>query len=94
MSTNHPERLDPALVRPGRVDLRIKFGLCTKAQVAVYARHFYGNRAASIDVQAIVDKVPENLISVADLQGAHCSLTRRVRPIQHAKVCLPLALMH
>lgn len=25
MTTNHPERLDPALIRPGRVDVRVEF---------------------------------------------------------------------
>ncbi|ETI24345.1 hypothetical protein G647_03714 [Cladophialophora carrionii CBS 160.54] len=33
MTTNHPERLDPALVRPGRVDLSIKFDLANRQQV-------------------------------------------------------------
>ena len=26
LTTNYPQRLDPALVRPGRVDLRLKIG--------------------------------------------------------------------
>ena len=26
VTTNHPEKLDPALVRPGRVDLNMEFG--------------------------------------------------------------------
>ena len=26
MTTNHPEKLDPALVRPGRVDVNMEFG--------------------------------------------------------------------
>ncbi|KAL2866484.1 BCS1 and AAA domain-containing protein [Aspergillus lucknowensis] len=29
MTTNHPEKLDPALIRPGRVDLSISFGHST-----------------------------------------------------------------
>lgn len=33
MTTNHPDRLDPALMRPGRVDTHIKFGYATKNQV-------------------------------------------------------------
>ena len=32
MTTNHPEKLDDALVRPGRVDMKIKFTLANKQQ--------------------------------------------------------------
>ncbi|RVD80949.1 uncharacterized protein DFL_008832 [Arthrobotrys flagrans] len=33
MTTNHPEVLDPALVRKGRIDLEVPFGLATKEQI-------------------------------------------------------------
>jgi chaperone BCS1 len=33
MTTNHPEQLDPALIRPGRVDMQIEFTLATRAQI-------------------------------------------------------------
>ena len=33
MTTNHPEKLDAALIRPGRVDLRIGFTLATRPQI-------------------------------------------------------------
>ncbi|KAF2140370.1 uncharacterized protein K452DRAFT_54871 [Aplosporella prunicola CBS 121167] len=33
MTTNHPERLDDALIRPGRVDLQVQFTLATRAQI-------------------------------------------------------------
>lgn len=33
MTTNHPEHLDPALTRPGRVDLSIAFSLATTQQI-------------------------------------------------------------
>lgn len=41
MTTNHPERLDPALVRKGRVDLREHFGVTTAEQAARLYQHFY-----------------------------------------------------
>lgn len=33
MTTNHPEFLDPALLRPGRVDIRVDFGAATREQI-------------------------------------------------------------
>lgn len=32
-TSNHPERLDPALIRPGRMDLHIGLGYCTGEQL-------------------------------------------------------------
>ena len=41
MTTNHPDRLDEALVRPGRVDMQVKFGLATQVQVYdIFVRMF------------------------------------------------------
>ncbi|KAI9822677.1 MAG: hypothetical protein M1827_000396 [Pycnora praestabilis] len=33
MTTNHPEKLDDALIRPGRVDMQVQFGLATRGQI-------------------------------------------------------------
>nr|QBK85791.1 MAG: AAA family ATPase [Marseillevirus LCMAC101] len=33
VTTNHPEKLDPALVRAGRIDLKLNFGLCDTHQI-------------------------------------------------------------
>lgn len=41
MTTNHPERLDPALVRPGRVDLRIELGPVGAPEAARMVRRFF-----------------------------------------------------
>eukprot|EP00873_Tetraselmis_striata_P026917 jgi/Tetstr1/447181/TSEL_034618.t1 len=37
MTSNHPERLDPALVRPGRIDANVRFGRFTGEDIAQMA---------------------------------------------------------
>ena len=43
LTTNHIERLDEALVRPGRVDLTVRIGMATRSQVAEMWDRFYGD---------------------------------------------------
>ena len=33
MTSNHPEKLDPALIRPGRIDMIVKFDLCNHDEI-------------------------------------------------------------
>lgn len=51
MTTNHPEKLDPALVRPGRVDQKVVFASLQRAEVIRMYRRFYptGNAVAFVD---------------------------------------------
>lgn len=42
MTTNHPERLDPALIRPGRVDLSVLLDDATPEQARRLFLQFYG----------------------------------------------------
>eukprot|EP00965_Chrysotila_dentata_P259588 6213608-Pleurochrysis_carterae.AAC.8 len=70
LTTNHVERLDPALIRPGRVDVRVPFHLCSSAQLEAYVRHFYGTEAAAAAARSLGAAVPNRTLSVAQLQGA------------------------
>jgi chaperone BCS1 len=47
MTSNHPENLDEALTRPGRVDVRIPFSLATHTQIKDIFMRMYG-----IDIEA------------------------------------------
>ncbi|XP_026865514.1 mitochondrial chaperone BCS1 isoform X2 [Electrophorus electricus] len=47
MTTNLIERLDPALIRPGRVDLKQHVGYCTHYQLAQMFRRFYPLESAA-----------------------------------------------
>ncbi|KAJ7249803.1 P-loop containing nucleoside triphosphate hydrolase protein [Mycena haematopus] len=40
-TTNHIEQLDPALIRPGRMDLKIQYGLATNEQLEQMFERFY-----------------------------------------------------
>lgn len=42
LTTNHVERLDNALVRPGRVDMTVRIGEATRWQASRLWDHFYG----------------------------------------------------
>ncbi len=44
MTTNHPEMLDDALLRPGRVDVRVNFGPATRAQIERMCKRLCPNR--------------------------------------------------
>jgi chaperone BCS1 len=45
MSSNYPERLDPALLRPGRCDMTVEFRLCDKDHALRIAEFLYDERA-------------------------------------------------
>jgi len=45
MTTNHPEKLDDALIRPGRVDMQVEFSLATRAQAQeIFVRMYTNDR--------------------------------------------------
>jgi ATP-dependent 26S proteasome regulatory subunit len=63
MTTNHPEVLDRALIRPGRVDLKVHFG---KASRELIAEMFRGYRDHEMDPEAL-EKIPDRTKSPAEV---------------------------
>lgn len=43
ITTNYPERLDAALTRPGRIDMKLNFGRCTSRSLAQMYEHFFND---------------------------------------------------
>merc|ERR1739844_573511 len=55
MTTNHLEKLDPALIRPGRVDLSLEFKRCNKKAIGDFFETFFtGN---NLDVKNVENGV-------------------------------------
>lgn len=69
MTTNHPERLDPALIRPGRVDYKELIDNASVYQVKEMFLRFYEGETEKCDefLKAVVDLGTS--ISTAQLQG-------------------------
>ncbi|KXT03474.1 hypothetical protein AC578_1562 [Pseudocercospora eumusae] len=72
MTTNHPENLDAALIRPGRVDRKVAFQLATKEQIGELFTRMY-DRTCTDHLQDLAvkfsDRVPEGVFSPAEIQN-------------------------
>ncbi|MDR3621700.1 MAG: AAA family ATPase [Paludisphaera borealis] len=73
LTTNHPERLDAALVRPGRVDKKIELGNATRSQAKRLYGWFYqgcGLTDARLDelAERFAAQVPEGKVCMAAVQ--------------------------
>ncbi len=66
MTTNHIEKLDPALVRPGRVDVKMEIGPPCPEQKKTIFKRFYPEATVE-QVQLFGDTC--NLESMAAIQG-------------------------
>jgi chaperone BCS1 len=62
-TTNHIEKLDAALIRPGRIDLKLEIGFATKEVVRDFMVRFFGKCEFPKNVEL------RKNITVAELQG-------------------------
>jgi hypothetical protein len=67
MTTNYPETLDPAIVRPGRVDYTVRFGHATYHQVKSILLYHFSNQCEENDprFQRTVQKLCDQRVTTA-----------------------------
>lgn len=56
ITTNHYDKLDPALVRPGRIDIALKLDNASLGSIAEMHQHYYGTPIDTQDLAVIPDR--------------------------------------
>lgn len=65
ITTNYPDKLDSALLRPGRIDIKIEFSKCSKIITKNIIEHFFNETLED----SIVDKFMEYKYTPAEILG-------------------------
>lgn len=79
MTSNHPEKLDKALIRPGRIDLNIKVGYCDNDMIEEIVNFFYNIDDFRINIDFDKDITPAEL---------NCMLLNNIENIDNFKQVL------
>lgn len=86
LTTNHPEKLDPAVMRPGRIDLKVPFKKPTKEVASQYFLTFYPGAAAAATEfgHSVGIRVQERKVSMAQLQHFFLACHRKEMSAEQA----------
>lgn len=66
MTSNYPDMLDKALIRPGRIDLICKFRKCDSNTIVEFIEKFYDVVLSEEEIQ-IINNIPEELLTPAEI---------------------------
>ena len=87
MTTNHVERLDPALIRPGRVDVIAELGDAEPAQVEELMRRFYRDTLREPErADADIDELAREFSRAVESEAVRRRATLGLDPSGHAPV--------
>jgi len=57
VTTNYPEKLDKALIRPGRIDMKVKFGPMTSQNIVEMFEHYYESKLPESFQQSLLPEL-------------------------------------
>lgn len=63
MTSNHPELLDQALIRPGRIDVQVTFGNASRELIAEMFEAYFGRRLT----EGSIGRLPSDALSPAEV---------------------------
>ena len=93
MTSNHPEKLDPALIRPGRIDKQIELGYMAPQSMVDMAEHYFQttlDRACHTTLQRARDGGNLGKVTPAQLEQM-CAEYESVNEMVAALVSVPAA---
>jgi hypothetical protein len=73
LTSNFPEKLDSALIRPGRIDLNVKLGNCSKQTIYEIFINFYDLDKSSFESRFKIDDFKNDKFSPALVQSILCN---------------------
>jgi len=85
MTTNYPEKLDKALIRPGRIDLILDFKKTTRATIIEMYRHFYDLSENSIHEKDF-ENIQDYQYSPAEINQVFFKYIREPKEALHALI--------
>ena len=77
MTSNHVDVLDPALIRPGRTDVHMRLGMCSRQQIRAFFGLFFPDVSP---LPPMLQELPDNVLSPAEVSSA--MLQFRNRPMR------------
>jgi SpoVK/Ycf46/Vps4 family AAA+-type ATPase len=90
MTSNHPEKLDPALIRPGRINRKIYMGNLAVAEAVAMTKHYFGQEVTEEADLSLRKLWQDGLLSPATLE----SMCAEHETVQELLVALEKDLPH
>jgi len=75
MTTNHPEMLDPALIRPGRVDKKMLLGYLQCTDLVAMLEHYFQTKLSERlinRVKGAINDPPQLMLTPAEVEQTAC----------------------